>query len=140
VVRDTQDTAFVIFAVVVGMAVGAGQTWVAIIGLVIVSVAAGAMRPRAIGVPVVSPSDTFVLTLRLATGLDLEVVLGGLLDSHLERRQLRSITTARQGIAIDVAYATRLKTTCSPDELVKALNRIEGVQGVTLTRDLPQED
>src|ERR1700746_1648835 len=33
VVRDTQDTAFVIFAVLVGMAIGAKNPWVAIIGL-----------------------------------------------------------------------------------------------------------
>src|ERR1700758_1530081 len=33
VVRDTQDTAYVIFAVVVGMAIGAKNPWVAIIGL-----------------------------------------------------------------------------------------------------------
>jgi hypothetical protein len=38
VVRDTQDTAFVIFAVVIGMGVGAGAPWVAVIGLVVVGV------------------------------------------------------------------------------------------------------
>src|SRR6187455_2238630 len=40
VVRDTQDTAFVIFAVVVGMAVGARDPWVALIGIGVVSAAA----------------------------------------------------------------------------------------------------
>jgi len=40
VVRDTQDTAFVIFAVVIGMAVGARDPVVATIGLGIVGVAA----------------------------------------------------------------------------------------------------
>jgi len=40
VVRDTEDTAYVIFAVVVGMAVGAGAPWVAVIGLAVVAVAA----------------------------------------------------------------------------------------------------
>ena len=33
VVRDTRDTAFVIFSVVVGMAVGARNLWLASIGL-----------------------------------------------------------------------------------------------------------
>ena len=40
VVRDTQDTAYVIFAVVIGMAVGASSVWVALIGLVVVALAA----------------------------------------------------------------------------------------------------
>src|SRR4029453_19217010 len=44
VVRDTQDTAYVIFAVVVGMAVGASNPWVAVIGIVVVSIAALALR------------------------------------------------------------------------------------------------
>src|SRR6186997_3228776 len=35
VVRDTRDTAFVIFAVVVGMAVGSQQPWVAVLGLLV---------------------------------------------------------------------------------------------------------
>lgn len=139
VVRDTQDTAFVIFAVVVGMAVGASNAWVAVIGIVVVGVAAALMRPTLNSVPPFGASDTFILTLRLTTGLNLEPVLGGLLDAHLERRQLRLIKTARQGISIDVSYATRLRPGCAPDELVKALNRIEGVQDVDLTRDIPPE-
>jgi len=36
VVRDTQDTAYVIFAVVVGMAVGANDLWVSLIGIGVV--------------------------------------------------------------------------------------------------------
>src|SRR4029453_12202540 len=36
VVRDTQDTAFVIFAVIVGMAAGADQLWVAVLGSAVV--------------------------------------------------------------------------------------------------------
>ena len=44
VVRDTQDTAYVIFAVAVGMAVGAHNFWVAIGGIGVVSIAAFAMR------------------------------------------------------------------------------------------------
>src|SRR5512139_2830679 len=49
VVRDTQDTAFVILAVVVGMAVGASAPWVAAIGLTLVAGVAIAMKPPATG-------------------------------------------------------------------------------------------
>src|SRR5687767_14403078 len=44
VVRDTQDTAFVIFAVGVGMAVGAGYPWLAVAGIAVVALAAFAMK------------------------------------------------------------------------------------------------
>lgn len=46
VVKDTRDTAFVIFSVVVGMAVGAGHLPVAIVGIVITGMAAFVVRPR----------------------------------------------------------------------------------------------
>src|SRR4051794_33844288 len=46
VVRDTQDTAFVIFAVIVGMAAGANHLWVAIIGTGVISAAIFVLRPR----------------------------------------------------------------------------------------------
>ena len=46
VVRDTQDTAFVIFAVIVGMAAGADHLWVAIVGAIVVGTAILIMRPR----------------------------------------------------------------------------------------------
>jgi hypothetical protein len=131
VVRDTQDTAFVIFAVVVGMAVGAGAPWVAAIGLVIVGGASFAMRPAAMAA---SPALRFTLTLRVGLGLDLDTVLGSALDSHLQSRQLQSIGTTRQGASIEVVYDAVLQPTCSPDELVKTLYRIEGVHAVELGR------
>ena len=46
VVKDTRDTAFVIFSVVVGMAVGAGHLSVAVVGLIITGIAAFVVRPR----------------------------------------------------------------------------------------------
>jgi hypothetical protein len=135
VVRDTQDTAFVIFAVVVGMAVGASNLWVASIGLVVVGVSAALMRQSVPSSGGASTLDSFALTIRMATGVDLEHMLGGLLDDHLEYRLLRSMKTARQGLAIDVSYTTRLKAGRSVDELAKSLNRVEGVQDVALVRE-----
>src|SRR5689334_17461198 len=76
VVRDTQDTAYVIFAVVVGMAVGASHPWVAVIGLGVVGLAAALMRPRSRvgnGVAVVddAPPD-YLLHVRLGLGFDMK--------------------------------------------------------------------
>jgi hypothetical protein len=131
VVRDTQDTAFVIFAVVIGMGVGAGAPWVAVIGLVVVGAASWAMRPAAL---TLGPGLRFTLTMRVGLGLDLETVLGTALDSQLLTRHLQSIGTTRQGTSIDVIYEAVLKPGCSPDELVKTLYRIDGVHAVELRR------
>lgn len=136
VVRDTQDTAYVIFAVVVGMAVGARDAWVAVIGIGVVGAAAFVMMKLARGRAGTGPagSSEFLLSLRVGLGHDVEMLLGGILDAHLQDRELMSISTARQGVALDVVYQTRMRGEGSPDELVKALNRVEGVQGVELQR------
>lgn len=131
VVRDTQDTAFVIFAVVIGMGVGAGAPWVAAIGLVVVGGAAFAMRPAAMRL---GAATRFTLTLRVGLGLDLDAVLGAELDTHLVSRHLQSVGTTRQGTSIEVIYDVVLTPTCSPDDLVKSLYRIDDVHAVELRR------
>jgi len=132
VVRDTQDTAYVIFAVVVGMAAGANNLWVGMIGIGVVGLAAYLMMARA---QVFSASQpAFLLSLRVGLGLDLDKLLGGALDVHLQERELMSVATAKQGVSLAVTYETRLCPGGSADELVKALNRIEGVQSVEMQR------
>jgi hypothetical protein len=131
VVRDTQDTAFVIFAVAVGMAVGAGAPWVAGLGLVVVGAGAFALRPPAVVGGIDQP---FTLVLRTGLGLDLEPVLTSALDPQLRSRQLRDISTTRQGTSLEVAYDIALATTASPDELVKRLYQLDGIHAVELRR------
>src|SRR6188472_2425913 len=65
VVRDTEDTAFVIFAVITGMAVGGINVPVALVGIVIVTLAAWWMKPRRLDGP---SGAEYVLNLRVALG------------------------------------------------------------------------
>lgn len=131
VVRDTQDTAFVIFAVVVGMACGASDPRVAVIGIVVVSTAAFVMKPRRGAKTDVSMP--FTLEVRVATGQDLDATIGGVIEVFASDRRMIAVGTARQGIAIEASYVVQLRPGQRPDELVKALNRLEGVQNVALT-------
>jgi len=138
VVRDTQDTAYVIFAVVVGMAVGANDFWVALTGIGVVGFAAYLMMVRA---KVFSASQPpFLLSLRVGLGHDLNQLLGGTFDEYLQERELMSVTTGKQGVTLDVTYEMRLRPNGSPHELVKALNRIEGLQRIELHRRGFEED
>jgi hypothetical protein len=132
IVRDTQDTAYVIFAVVVGMAVGARSLWVAVLGIVVVGLAAVLMMNRPGGFKGGTPA--FLLRVRTGIGHNLEELFRGECDGFLLERELISISTAKQGVAIDVSYHMRLRPEVSADTLVKALNRIEGIQNVELER------
>jgi Domain of unknown function (DUF4956) len=133
VVRDTQDTAYVIFAVAVGMAVGAGHPGLAVSGLGVIGFAAMVMR-RGLGRVVMMRQDPFLVNVRLGLGHDASTVLGPVFDIHLVDRQLISIGTAKQGLAIELSYRATLKSDDAAGDLVKALNRLDGVQGVSLQR------
>ena len=134
VVRDTQDTAYVIFAVAVGMAVGANDPWVALIGLVVIGIAAVLMKKGRGPLSGAENDMPFVLHVRVGLGHDVQALLGGAFDRHLSHRELLSMATAKQGMAIEVSYRAALKSERSPEVIIAELNRIEGVQSVALQR------
>src|SRR5262245_8369205 len=141
VVRDTQDTAYVIFAVAIGMAMGANHPTVALCGLAVVGGAALLLRKRSRTLP--SPTDEqlpYALHVRLAIGHDADAVLGTTLDQFVSGRRLISVTTARQGMSIDASYRAALRSDNHASALVNALNRIDGVQNVELHRREDQVD
>ena len=141
VVRDTQDTAFVIFSVAVGMAVGAGYPWLAVAGIAVVAIAAFAMKVRN-GAAITSSSDgePFELLVRLGIGHDPQGVVGPALDQHAADRRLMSIATARRGLAVDATFHATLRNSASADALMRELNKTEGVQSVRLKRVTQDDD
>jgi uncharacterized membrane protein YhiD involved in acid resistance len=132
IVEDTRDTAFVIFAVVVGMAVGAGFLFIALTGIPIVALATfmlslwGWARLK-------WTACNKKLTVRLRLGCDPEEVLGSSFEKHFDSTRLITATTARQGSALDLTYQTRLRQRDSVISLITELNGLEGVQGVELS-------
>jgi uncharacterized membrane protein YhiD involved in acid resistance len=130
IVRDTQDTAYVIFAVAVGMAVGAGHPVLAVSGIGVVAIAAFAMKRGAVARP--GRHEPYLLTVRLGLGHDAASVLGPAFDAHLLTRQMVSIETAKQGMALELTYKIALRADAAADDFVKMLNRVDGVQNISL--------
>jgi hypothetical protein len=131
VVEDTRDTAFVIFAVIAGMAAGAGAYRVAAFGIPIVAFMAWVLRTwggNGDGVNVSAPPGKLVV--RLGIGSDPNGPLLGTLSKHTKECRLTAVGTARQGAAIDLTYSIRLRDETSPLGLTTDINRVEGVQGV----------
>jgi len=127
VVQDTQDTAFVIFAVVMGMAAGAADFWMSVLGVTVVGGAAFLMRPKD---SAVVPGLDYTINIRVGLGHDVNVLISGPFTAHVAQYRLKSMETAKQGTAVDASYAVAFKSDSSPEALVKALNRTEGVQNV----------
>jgi hypothetical protein len=132
VVEDTRDTAFVIFAVVVGMAVGAGYPEIALVGLAIGGPAALITRPRfEIADDTLAPWN---LTVRVGLGPTSESLIAEVFRRHFGEAKLLSSATSRQGAALDLSYRVVLRPTTSATAFVGELNRVEGVQNVELRR------
>jgi len=131
VVRDTEDTAYVIFAVVIGMALGANQPWVAGIGMAVVSLAAFLLMKRK-NKPGAEPSHT--LTVRVGIGRDVDAVVTDTLKAFATEWRVQSMSTSKQGLSVDVTYKLSARAPDQAEAFVKALNRLEGVQCVELSQ------
>jgi uncharacterized membrane protein YhiD involved in acid resistance len=136
VVRDTVDTAYVIFAVAVGMAVGANHPSVAVCGIGIIGLAAWIMMRRQ---PASDSDSTHLLQVRVGLGTDVEASVSPVIDSQVRSRRLLAMATAKQGMSIEATYRIELREERSAAELVKALNRVEGVQTVSINRETADE-
>lgn len=130
VVEDTRDTAFVIFAVVIGMAAGANYVTAALAGLAAGGLAAVIVRPRTAA----GPDAAWNLAVRIGVGHDVDAVLAAAFAKHFAESHLQATTTGRQGAALDLVYRTRLQPGSNPIAIVTELNRVEGVQSVELRR------
>lgn len=131
VVRDTQDTAFVIFAVVIGMAAGTGAFKTAGVTLLVGGIAAIGM---ASGRSKPGVNDEHALTLRAGLGADANALLAPAFEKHLAYSRVDSVLTGKQGATLEYLYRVRLKPGSSLAEVVKELNRLEGIQNVELRR------
>jgi hypothetical protein len=132
VVEDTRDTAFVIFAVVVGMAAGAGAYLVAAVGIPIVGLVAWLLAwwGRSGEKVATSRLGQTTLVVRVGIGVDPTTGLTAVLGKHAEDARLTAVATVRQGTALDLTYILRLRAGVAPLTLIGELNRTEGVQGV----------
>src|ERR1043165_9839416 len=130
VVRDTQDTAYVIFAVITGMAVGAHNLWVAVLGIAVVGCASLWGKYRIM--PDADP--LYLLVVRMTNGQKANDVARDIMDSHMQNRKLIAVGTPRKGGPMEYTYEARLRPHASPADLMTQLHEIEGIQGAQLRR------
>lgn len=128
VVEDTRDTAYVIFAVVVGMSAGAGQLLVPLIGLPTVGLTAIALSRLQLE----SDALKAMLTVRIGLGRDPEQLLHPVFSNLFTSFQLHSASTTKQGAAIELQYAVKLTSVASISDAVIRLNQTDGIQSIEL--------
>ena len=128
VVDDPRDTAFVILAVAVGLAVGAGFILVPLIGLPIAAVIAWAFSKESLQAsPVSAPSC------RVALRTTPDCPAGPIhqaLATHLVRPHPRRIETVKKGTFVKLVYSGRIKPDGDGHALIRSLQECPGVVGV----------
>jgi len=130
VVDDTRDTAFVIFAVIVGMAAGAGLVLHAAVALPVIGLAAIALsrlEPDA-----AARAAKCRLGCRLARGRDPEATITDILERHFTSFRPVETSTARQGSALEITYEAQLKNPTAAVWAVRDLNQTDGVMSVEI--------
>lgn len=132
VVEDTRDTAFVIFAVVVGMACGLGNLLVALIGLAVVCAAAVALYW--IQKSTFASETEWSLQIRITTGAGTDSPWEKIFDKHCDFARLELTATAQKGAALDLHYHLHLKPETAPLQLLNEINRLDGIQSIELKR------
>lgn len=130
VVDDTRDTAFVIFSVVVGMAIGAGILEVYLIGVPIVALTSTCLSLLENRLSVPNPDRR--LEIRVEGGIDSDTLLSDYFRQHLTFYRLTAVSTAKQGAAIDLVYSVRLVQPESSLPFVRTLAQMDGVQSVEM--------
>lgn len=124
VVEDTRDTAFVILAVGVGMAVGSGYL---IAPLAVIPTALIAARVFG-GRPTPSGSD-YKIVVVTTLGVT-ESAVRDVLKADSIRVEVRKVASARQGSALETTY--RVLMTTEPRALHEDLSAVAGVIGVEI--------
>jgi hypothetical protein len=128
IVRDTQDTAFVMLAVVVGMGIGSSHFLATAIGMAVISVAVAIARltPVFYTTPVIESQ----IAIRVGLSAEPDTLLAPLFGQMLERYVLVSAETARQGTALDLTYRIVLRRGTDPVAFLAQLNKVAGVESV----------
>jgi hypothetical protein len=121
VVDDTRDTAFVVFAVAIGLAAGAGYFWLPLLAL-----------PVGAGASMCFVSTSHTLAIRANVGFSRWADVESAMASHAVRVRTKGIGTRRGGVEQDRYYDVVLRTDGELPALFDAVTAFDGILSVEL--------
>lgn len=133
VVRDTKDTAYVILAVIAGMSVGAGNLWVAVLGLIVVTLAELLGR-YAKSDP---PAADYIIKLRAAEAQPWEAVVRQALGEVAEKIELLSVN--KNGVS-EAKLRLRIAGTGRLADVAQRLNALADIECTQVQLRTSDED
>jgi uncharacterized membrane protein YhiD involved in acid resistance len=135
VVRDARDTTFIFLALAVGIAIGAQQFSVAVVGTLVIGMVATLLQLSGFAT---RHSDTGMLRVRGAGSLTqrLEEVLGNWCRTF----ELVALREAADGSNAEYSYEIRLFHPSEREELLRAVRAVQGTTQVTVAIEEKAEE
>lgn len=131
-VKDTRDTAFVFFALGTGLAAGAGNYMIGIIGTFIGCIVTLLLFYTNYGI---MKQEEFLL--RFSTfpegDMNTEAIYLPLFTKYLSKHTLLNMRTVRLGQMIELTFEVRLKNPQQSKEFINDLSKLEGIERVSLS-------
>lgn len=131
VVEDARDTAFVMFAVVVGMAIGSGHSQLALLGMPVVVAAVTLMRLIQ-GGSIGSDPFSAILELRIDRDRRPEDLMSHEAMGRAEKLRLQAMRTAGGGAAYHLEFIADFSDAETIAGIVGELSQLPGVRGVEI--------
>lgn len=128
-VKDTKDTAFVFFAVAIGMAVGTENYTIAVLGVVLVSLIILGLTRMNFGS--IRKYD-YILTFLTNTDKAGEGVTKPVFEKYLRTFNLLNVSAKEYGRILEMTFNVRFFKEEEKDKFVGELNTIEGIDEVGL--------
>jgi uncharacterized membrane protein YhiD involved in acid resistance len=128
-VKDTRDTAFVFFALAIGMATGTGAHILAVVGTVIISLIILIIHGFRLGE--IKGSD-FLLRFRLSTSSGNDNVYQDVFNKYLRKSTLINMTTLEQGARMELAFNITFKKSYQQQQFLRELNAIAEIENAML--------
>jgi len=131
-VNDTRDTAYVILAVAVGMAIGLGFYRIAWLGIPTVGIAAVLLPYLGFGGP--RRDGVHQLVVRVDRQIDPDAVVAPVLGKFLRTHRCDGTESAQKGTALDITYTVRLLDPNGSTAFIREILALPGVKAAELKR------
>lgn len=131
-VNDTRDTAYVILAVAIGMAAGAGMFEIAMVAIPLVGLAASLLPVVSLGW--LRANGSYRLVVRVDRLADSDEILSSTFAKYLQTIRYDGSESAQKGVDLDLLYVVRLRATVAESAFVRDLLAVPGVKAVEFRR------
>jgi len=129
VVKDTRDTAFVFFVLAIGMAIGTGNTIIAVVATLAIALLVFLLYYSNFGA---IKKFEYVVSFVLDSDQEEQKIFEDTFENYLSRYSMLNVKAKDQGKKLAFTFNIEFKKGVDNADFTKALNTLEGISDVSL--------